>query len=240
MVIPVAQLPGPGAANRDHDGRTPCGWPAGRLDGGGGSSSSSAIAHRQPDAATAAVNKWTWSRAQGRPQFFFPEKEVKSTLVKVFFCMACEHLLLSNKPLWRREPEDDDETDGSFDLDFNSGISAAQKNYNLEMTTRPELCSMCPNRFCIGCFQIKAADSHEIKQSEIVKFARNFKMLPGERKFIGSEQKQMYKMPFTVPPEWSGSIVASALHAANIIPGYISAKKKQKVNSCFSLFEILR
>ena len=70
---------------------------------------------------------------------------VRQLVARLFASLACEHLLLSNKPLWRREPEDDDETDGSFDLDFNSGISAAQKNYNLEMTTRPELSLLHPS-----------------------------------------------------------------------------------------------
>jgi hypothetical protein len=99
----------------------------------------------------------------------------------------------------------------------------------LENIVRPVACRVCPNKFCVGCKPKKTTEPKCVRFIEILRFARNFKMLPGERNVHGAHPiPKAFTRPFTVPPGWSGSTVLSALTACNSIQGDISVKSSKK------------
>ena len=106
-----------------------------------------------------------------------------------------------------------------------------QQDWKVEDTIRPNACRACANKFCLGCEGKKPNELKGVKFVEVIRVAKKFTMLPGERNVVGNHPiPKSYIRPFTVPPCWSGSMVMSALTSFNEIQGDVSFQRSQKTS----------
>jgi hypothetical protein len=148
---------------------------------------------------------------------------------------------LPSGTLWRKDSESSgDEDDGNTSgnkFQLRMDCLGAQTGVSLDHVIRQVLCVACDKKFCTGCASNQPSRSKAVKSIEIVKFVKNFKMIPRSASLVDISSTSMsFKAPFLVPKGWPGSIIASALNASNEIPGDISCQNKpQKVSFLGSL-----
>ena len=129
--------------------------------------------------------------------------------------------------LWRN----DSDSSGDEDDGYTAQRLGAQPEVSLDQVIRQNLCGACDKKFCTGCASNKTSRAKAVKSIELVKFVKNFKMIPRSTSLGDISSTSMaFMAPFVVPRGWPGSIIASVLSASNEIPGDISCQNKpQKV-----------